>query len=322
MSTWSEIHTIEGQYNLAVWHSTFPVLAASTENKVEFFSADGRKSEKAVIKKDGLKSGLISWHPTKKLLASSWSNGKSTESPLFRLILLGTLVIWNDSEQTLREAIGHHSMITCVAWSPLGQRLVTGDADGEVVVWRCDIRGRLISLCQYRLKSAITHCVFRSLRNSEDSKGNESPSFFLASANGSICFADDIGHCSEVVKISSSILALLTLESNDTLIVVNDELLLNQFIFTPEGKIGQQTEFKLSTSAKFDKKVNQICWVGNGLLALSAGRNLKIWDLLTDDSFNLSIPVSCITDSGNLLMWKKRWAVTDATEKNISWEVI
>jgi hypothetical protein len=40
--------------------------------------------------------------------------------------------------------------------------------DGEVVVWKVDARGRISSLCQYRLKGAIYHCMFRPARSDAD----------------------------------------------------------------------------------------------------------------------------------------------------------
>lgn len=80
---------------------------------MEFFDHQGEKSDR-VLKKDGASNGLLAWHPSKKLLATSWSNG--------------ALVIWNEAEQAVRDAIGHDCQINILTWSPNGHRLVTGDA--------------------------------------------------------------------------------------------------------------------------------------------------------------------------------------------------
>lgn len=113
--------------------------------------------------------------------------------------------------------------------------------DGKVVVWRCDVRGRLTSLCQYRLKSPASHCVFRNLKSTYDTRTNDSPLFFLASENGSVNYADDSGHCSEDIKVETNIQAMLMLDSTDTLVIVTQDLVLSQYTVT-SGKFSKTIE--------------------------------------------------------------------------------
>jgi intraflagellar transport protein 140 len=110
-----------------------------------------------------------------------------------------------------------------------------------VIVWRCDVRGRLTSLCQYRLKSPVTHCVFRNLKSTYDLRTNDSSLFFLAGENGSVNYADDVGHCSEDIKVETNILTMLMLESTDTLVIVTQDLLLSQYAANG-GKFAQTIE--------------------------------------------------------------------------------
>lgn len=156
---------VYGKYKHATWHSQYAILAACSVDGVELFNEEGQKHAN-VLRKDGCTSGQLAWHPTKKLLATNWSNG--------------TLAIWNEAEKTLREANRHDCKVGTICWSPNGHRLVSGDEvggflyltlkDGKVVVWRCDVRGRLTSLCQYRFKSPIVQSVFRNQKSAYDSR--------------------------------------------------------------------------------------------------------------------------------------------------------
>jgi WD40 repeat protein len=112
-SSWSDVSSTKGNYIKASWHSQYPILASSTQTSIEFFDQAGEKRERT-LQKDNATSGLLAWHPSKKLLATSWSNG--------------ALVIWNESEKAARDAIGHDCVINTLTWSPNGHRLVTGDA--------------------------------------------------------------------------------------------------------------------------------------------------------------------------------------------------
>jgi WD40 repeat protein len=112
-SSWSDVATAKGTFNSASWHSQYPILASATPTTIEFFDALGEKRDRT-LQKDGSSPNLLAWHPSKKLLATSWSKG--------------ALVIWNETEQAMRDAIGHDCQINTLTWSPNGHRLVTGDA--------------------------------------------------------------------------------------------------------------------------------------------------------------------------------------------------
>lgn len=119
-ASWNDVASVNGgkAYTAATWHSEYSILAASTLDSVEFFNAEGERREKVLQKGDNVAcGGLLAWHPTKKLLATNWSNG--------------TLIIWNEAEQTSREAIGHDSPVKVLTWSPNGHRLVSADAVHE-----------------------------------------------------------------------------------------------------------------------------------------------------------------------------------------------
>ena len=64
--------------------------------------------------KDEVHPNILSWHPSKKILASGWSNGE--------------ICIWNEQEKEVYEApIFHKSAVTNVHWNGTGSRLITAD---------------------------------------------------------------------------------------------------------------------------------------------------------------------------------------------------
>ena len=76
-----------------------------------------------------------------------------------------------------------NSAVKLLVWSPEGSRLISGDQvrgspscgcsescidmrcirvqSGVLGVWQCDSRARLLPLCQFAKKGAITHCTFQ-----------------------------------------------------------------------------------------------------------------------------------------------------------------
>jgi hypothetical protein len=94
----------------------------------------------------------------------------------------------------------------------------------------------------------------------------------------------------------------------------------------------------LSASNKVEISNIMIDWAGPGVLALcSLGKIIKMWDLITDESFNLINPdnesllscfsfnsqkdmISACSTGGDFLLWKRRWTST-ASERTASWEL-
>ncbi|TPX54243.1 hypothetical protein PhCBS80983_g05995 [Powellomyces hirtus] len=316
--------TIDGDYTCVAAHSAFPLIAAATkEGRVELFDDEGHKQEKAeILRVPG--DMQLKWHFAKKLLAVSWSNG-----------MVG---VWCDHEHVLREGNVHQSPLSVMEWSPSGNRLVTGDEDGDVVVWKVDQRGRIAVLCQYRLSNKVTHCLFRGSEELE-LKPQSSPPFFLATSVGSIHYADDMGHCTESALVETSIAALLMLEHKDIVVVITTSLILLQFQLTPDGKLTRESQMKLSTAAKRDTKLINAIWAGPATLALSiGGQPIWIWDIENEENYVLNISgtekarINCISfsnhknmlvDSGHVVMWKGRFVQTDDEERGRTqvWEV-
>ena len=76
--------------------------------------------------------------------------------------MLGTLGLWcPDFDTTIREGNLHSVQISALSWSPNGNRLITGDLEGNIVGWKVDNRGKLSTVAQYRLRGPIRHITFK-----------------------------------------------------------------------------------------------------------------------------------------------------------------
>jgi len=65
------------------------------------------------------------------------------------------------------------------------------------------------------------------------------PSFFLGGAAGLILFADDLGHCSEVVHVRSPVKTLYYSFSKDYLILLTADAVLYKYVISPDGQMTQ-----------------------------------------------------------------------------------
>jgi WD40 repeat protein len=89
----------------------------------------GDLDESAVIQRTTPPSRLT-WHPKKKILITCWEGGEIT--------------IYNDNTKRLEIAPNYHQhTVNSFAWSSNGNRLITGDKVGNVIVWKFDSNGKL-----------------------------------------------------------------------------------------------------------------------------------------------------------------------------------
>lgn len=66
----------EGEFLSCAWHSLFPLAAATTaDGQIHLFNEGGKRVDSANVQKNAAPC-LIQWHPTKKLLAVSWADGR------------------------------------------------------------------------------------------------------------------------------------------------------------------------------------------------------------------------------------------------------
>jgi len=176
----------------------------------------------------------------------------------------------------------HSTKVTFLMWNPAGNRLITGDASGICCVWKADNRGSLAPSIQYRKIAPLTTAVFGTTPlRSELLARAFSPSFFFGSESGGVSYADDLGHCTDVQQLSSSIDSLMFYEEKMRLVIITRSLLMTQLQVNEDGRVTPVMKVKLSVAGDaFDRGVRNIVWAGPGLLASASGENMiRFWDL-------------------------------------------
>ncbi|KAL5035113.1 hypothetical protein BDV3_004569 [Batrachochytrium dendrobatidis] len=326
---WVAGQQINGEYQNIAVHSSLPLQAISLhDSQIQIHDEEGTHLESLALKKDSVPTKMV-WHPTKKQLAMAWNGG--------------TVGLWCvDMESTLREGKIHQCRITCLEWNSFGNRIISGDEEGAVVVWKVDTRGRLSTMSQYRLKSQIVCCVFRTSSGLclERHREKDSPPFFIASQSGSIYYADDIGHCTEVSSLKSPIVSLYISGTHNSMFVLSDDLILSRFDLDQDGKMTQNTSMKLSNGLKA-LGINLIsAWIEPGMLAMTVnGSPVRIWNVWNEETCSLDRPefglpvyrsfqfntrhqiMAVGSDNGIVVLWQAS-ASTNVSENSHTWEPI
>lgn len=244
--------------------------------------------------------------------------------------LLGMVSCWTVDGKTrpsssFSNSTQHRDAITVLEWNPAGKRIITGDKKGVVVVWSVDSRGGLSPMRQYKKKGEITsaifclaplkltldsnHATFGGMRGAKGEMvktNNQSPSFFFGTDRGVIAYADDMGHCSDVQQLSSSIDTMMFFEERSRLIIITRSLLLTQYHVADDGKVSRVNQVKLSVPGDIaEKGIKSVVWAGPGLLAAATEeRMLRLFDLAADESYNISLlsALGAIVDRSDRLL--------------------
>lgn len=187
-----------------------------------------------------------------------------------------------------------------------------GDKKGVLTVWSVDTRGTLSLSCQYRKQGAIRTAVFCPIvrlipKAGSSGKGGDkkkkqqeaiakqlySPPFFFGTEKGALVYADDMGFCTDVQQLSSAIDALLFFEETSKLVVITRSLMLMQYLVAEDGHVNRVSHGKLSAQAELaEKGLRSLNWVGPGLLAAATNEKMiRLYDLVTDETYNLSLSV-------------------------------
>jgi intraflagellar transport protein 140 len=158
---------------------------------------------------------------------------------------------------------------------------------------------------QYRKKGELTAIAFcpmstPKVHDAVVAKGKSTdlriaaaltPSFFVGSDRGTIIYADDVGHCTDVHQLSTPIDVLLFFEEKSRLVIITRSLLLTQYHLSEEGKLSRVMQVKLSVSGDIvDRGIKSVTWTSPGILvAVTEERMVRFFDLATDDSYNISL---------------------------------
>ncbi|TMW60577.1 hypothetical protein Poli38472_000619 [Pythium oligandrum] len=272
----------------STWGETDPVLAIGLENReIHFFSDEGEKIPGSAIYSRGAEIVTTTWQPRGGALAVGWSDGMVS--------------LWVHKESSAREVNSPHTgRVSLLKWAPTGNRLISADENGGVAVWKVDHRWQLSLATTYARQGSITHCVFASTppqRPTKPGKGDGfvqqvCPSFFFGGEIGSVHYADDLGHISDIQVLNHAVDSMMFYEEQNRLIVITRALQLIVFqIQSTDGTVKPTLKVKLSVAG--DGSLRETKWAGPGLLAIASGEPLiRFWDLQAEENSVLSLPKS------------------------------
>ncbi|XP_078096576.1 intraflagellar transport protein 140 homolog isoform X2 [Mustelus asterias] len=309
------------------WHRIHPLLAVafvSTSSTpggcVDVYLEQGEHIPNAHIERP-FQPTLISWHPSKRVLAIGWETG--------------VVIFW--SEQGVDEqqiAAGtHRAQITILEWSSNGTRLVSADKAGVLMVWRVDQHGRVQGspLGKQDYGKQLTHCIFKPPAPGEDlvqlakaavsgdenaldmfnwrKVGKGDAPFKVGLQQGITCFASvtdgTVYHVSEkgkslqVLHTDGPIRKLMYMEEKEILMVVTEALFLSQHSIGLDGT--SQELMKVKLSGKAGQKAD-IIWVESGLLITATGEIvIRLWDLDKDENYTLTLDEQLGFSTGEII---------------------
>ncbi|DBA01282.1 TPA: LOW QUALITY PROTEIN: hypothetical protein N0F65_001787 [Lagenidium giganteum] len=289
LSTFSGLLPTNQRQVCSAWGELDPVLAVALENReIHFFSDEGEKNAGSPVYSRQADIVTMSCQPRGGALAVGWSDGMVS--------------LWVFKEGASREVNSPHTgRISLLKWAPAGNRLMSADENGVFVVWKVDSRSQLSLGTQYNRQGSMTHCVFAtSSTPREKAKGDTfvqhvCPSFFFGGEIGSVHYADDLGHISDIQVLNHAIDAMMFFEEKNRLIVITRALQLNVFqVATQEGTVKPTMKVKLSIAG--DGSLRETKWAGPGLLAIASGEPLiRFWDLQAEENSVLSLPKTSAT---------------------------
>ncbi|KAK9530529.1 hypothetical protein VZT92_012025 [Zoarces viviparus] len=301
------------------WHSALPVLAVAsssptTGGNVDLYLQQGEYVDSCHLERPHQPT-VLRWHPIKPVLALGWENGEVV------------LLTHPSGHQTVLPS-AHAAAITLLEWSSSGSRLVTGDQNGVLAVWKVNARGGLQGnhLVKHEYNKPLTCCIFRPASPGDDVamlarasvSGNESAldmfswkgaplkmgpqeglAFYVSTADGKVHSVDELCKTSTLLSVEGAVKKLLYLEKREVLAVITETLMLSQYTLGPEG--GAQEFMKVKLSSKTGQNVD-IFWTANGLLITATGEQVvRLWDLDGDDNYVLSLNETLGFERGEMI---------------------
>ncbi|XP_075890571.1 intraflagellar transport protein 140 homolog [Nelusetta ayraudi] len=301
------------------WHPALPLLAVASSSRtgggnVDVYLQQGEHVESCHIERPHQPT-VLCWHPTKPVLVLGWENGDA-------------LLLTHPSGDQTALSSTHSVCITLLEWSSSGSRLVTGDQNGTLVVWKMDARGRLQGnyLVKHEYGKPLTCCIFRPASPGDDVaklarasvsgdeaaldmfswKGaplkmgpQEGLAFYISTADGKVHCVDEHCKTNMLFTVEGAIKKLIFLEKREALAVITDNLMLSQYSLGPEG--GAQEFMKVKLSSKSGQNVD-IVWTESGLLITATGEQVvRLWDLERDDNYVLPLDESLGFEKGEIV---------------------
>ncbi|ESO09812.1 hypothetical protein HELRODRAFT_92025 [Helobdella robusta] len=322
-------HSSDEKFVDFAWHGTFKLLAVTSYSPVQgqvvaVFQEEGERLQNSVQRKT-MPATCLAWHPSKKVLAVGWSTGEITTQNI------------NDNEIS-ESAKTHQSSICVMHWSTGGSQLLTGDAEGLLIIWKVDGKGRLSSttLMQHSLNDQPTHLVpiqppaqdpnldlhnLAKLAVSGDQSaldmftwkkppsklGNsalswqEGLTFFIGGSDGRVHYIDYQPSVVEKFKVQGQIKKLLFYDEKNILVTLSSDMMVTLSSVDPESRDATNI---MSVKISGQTKTTDMVWAGRGLLATCTGeRHInRLWDIDNDENYVLNLnDANAANDDGDVI---------------------
>ncbi|XP_069761379.1 intraflagellar transport protein 140 homolog isoform X2 [Narcine bancroftii] len=305
---------IEGSPSEIAWHCIHPLLAVASIStsstpggSVAVYLEQGEHIPNAHVEHP-FQPGLISWHPSKRILAVGWQTGVVT--------------FWSDHGWDEHQITGgtHQAEITILEWSSNGARLISADKAGVLMVWRVDHHGRIQGqpLGKHDYGKHLVHCIFKPPAPGEDlvqlakaavsgdenaldmfnwrkaGKGDapfkvglqEGIVCFVSTTDGTVYCVGEKGKSLQVLRTDGPIRKLMYMEEKEILMIVTEALLLSQHHIGPDGTSQELLKVKLSGKTG---QAAEFIWAERDLLiTVSDKAVVRLWDLDRNENYALT----------------------------------
>ena len=277
------------------WCDIEGICAVVTDDhRITFYLEEGIGLEECKIERH-CDATCMAWQPQSKLLATGWDDGH---------VATHAVATWTNAKKSLAEAATEVTT-SCVwstdqkhgrcpvrlaMWNSSGNRFVSGDGNGGVVVWKADSRGGLTALREYVMGSGLTCGVF-FLSSSKESDDLVAQRFFVGTKHGGVYDADDLGKAIECQSLGARIDHVLLYEGKQRLVVLTRGLVLVQLqVYDDDSsKVVPVMKVKVSVAGSHDG-IRNLCWAGPGVVVAATGETMiRFWNLSNDETYVVSL---------------------------------
>lgn len=140
------------------------------------------------------------------------------------------MLLWNQNTLMPFECRRlHDGCVRFLVWSEGGSRLVSGDDEGRIGIWKPQKSGKLTLVQEFKRSGEMSHCVFQpGTIDGEDGEGNAGyssvgPFFFVGTVQGTVYQCDNNGRCEVAFTVPGMIRTMLYDDEADTVVVITND---------------------------------------------------------------------------------------------------
>ncbi|GIL44704.1 hypothetical protein Vafri_2223 [Volvox africanus] len=264
------------------------LAVALSPNAVGIYNEEGRpldpNNEANIKNVRGTECAKLAWHPLLPLLAIGWKDG--------------AISFWNAEERKLEEDSKiHRNTISSMTWTSSGDRLITGDENGRISMWKTDRLLRPIHVVAYDEPGAvIRHIVVGLPEEVPETNSQVVVAFYVADGTerATVKWCNDQGYSGVVQEMGESIHSLVHYPERDQLLVIGASCTLN--VLARDEQLGawattSKMKFATGTGEAASGTGLQVAWAGNHTLASASEKDnvVRMYNFDTEDNYVLNL---------------------------------